>query len=103
MDSGAPKSVAGMEWYSEYIKENNIKESEVKQRKVKETFKFGAGGLFESKIHAEVHFKVKDKEGTISEVKMKICLVDHDNIEKLGVITDFSQKTVVFKNIDSKM
>ena len=111
LDSGAPKSVAGMEWYSEYIKENNIKESEVKQRQAKETFKFGAGGLFESKIQVEVPFKVKDKEGTISEVKMKICLVDHDipflcgrdSIEKLGVIIDFSQKTVIFKNIDTKV
>ena len=111
LDSGAPKSVAGVEWYSEYVEENNIKESEVKQRKVKETFKFGAGGLFESKIQVEVPFKVKDKEGTISEVKMKICLVDHDipflcgrdNIEKLGVIIDFSQKTVIFKNIDAKV
>ena len=42
---------------------------------------------------------------------MKICLVDHDipflcgrdNIEKLGVIIDFSQKTVIFKNIDAKV
>ena len=111
LDSGAPKSVAGREWFNEYIRENDIKESEVKQQNVRESFKFGAGGLFESKTQVEIPFNVKDKKGNKSVVKMKLCLVDHDipflcgrdNIENLGVVIDFSQKTVMFKNINGKV
>ena len=111
LDSGAPKSVAGLQWYQEYISENNIKDTEVKIRDVKETFKFGAGGLFISNMQVEVPFKLKDKEGTMSKVNMKICLVDHDipflcgrdNIENLGMMIDFSLKTVIFKNICAKV
>ena len=110
LDSGAPKSVVGQEWFQEYIQENNLKESDIKKQNVTETFKFGAGGLFESKIQVEIPFKIKDNEGDISEVKMKTCIVDHDipflcgrdNIENLGVTIDFSQKTIVFKKMEGR-
>ena len=44
LDSGAPKSVVGQEWFQEYIQENKLKESDIKKQNVTETFKFGAGG-----------------------------------------------------------
>ena len=110
LDSEAPKSVVGQEWFQEYIQENKLKESDIKKQNVTETFKFGAGGLFESKTQVEIPFKIKDKEGDISEVKMKTCIVDHDipflcgrdNIENLGVIIDFSQKIIVFKKMEGR-
>ena len=110
LDSGAPKSVVGQEWFKEYIQENDMNESDIKKTNVQETFKFGAGGLFESKSQVEIPFKVRDKKGNKTEVRLKTCIVDHDipflcgrdNIENLGVVIDFGRKTVIFKKKDER-
>ena len=61
LDTGAPKSVVGLEWYKEYIQENHVNAREIKECKVNETFKFGAGELFKSTIQAEIPFTIKNK------------------------------------------
>ena len=79
IDSGAPKSIAGMKWIEEYLKRNNFAKGQVIVKTIaKKRFKFGPSKIYECHKVYEVPLIIKGKkDGTeFNMLRVQIHAID---------------------------
>ena len=78
LDIGAPVSLAGMEWMTQYLKEYNLEINDLKTSDCHQVFRFGPSKQYVSTKMVELLIMVKGMDGKDDVLKVYTYLVEGD-------------------------
>merc|ERR1712114_106989 len=78
LDIGAPVSLAGREWMTQYLNEHGLEIKDMKRQECKQIFRFGPSKQYISTVMVELPLIVRSMDGKDDVIKVFAYLVDAD-------------------------